>query len=216
MVGTHWHIHCIFHFPNYIQVSHGWFYHYNICTFFNIHQGFFNGFFSVGKIHLIGFLVAKTWGRIQCIPEWPIKAGSIFGTVCHDACFNKVVLFQTISYCSNSSIHHIARGHKICTSSCMADAHFYQCFHRFIIYNFAIFYNAIMAIRRIGIQCNIGHDHHFRNGIFNCLDASLHQSIHVPGFLARIVFYFIFCFHKKQYTFDAHAPQSFYFFDGFI
>ena len=138
MIGTNGNVYCIFYFTDNIKISHCRFYHYNICAFFNIHQCFLDGFDAVRIIHLVSFFIAKTRGTIKCIPEWAIKAGSIFGAIRHDTCFGKMILFQCFSYGTNPSIHHIARGHDICACNRMAEAHFYQCFYCRVVYNFSV------------------------------------------------------------------------------
>ena len=147
MIGTNGKGYTFFYFTDYIEICQSRFYHYDISTFFFIHNSFFYGLYPVGTVHLISFLIAKPWCGIQCITEWAIKTGSIFCTVRHNAGFREIIFLQCFTYGANPTIHHIAWSHKVCPCFCMTKAHFYQRFNSFIIYYFPVFYNTIMPVR---------------------------------------------------------------------
>ena len=119
MVCAYRQVHRILHLPDYIEIGHSWFYHYDIGAFFNIHKGFFDGFKTVGIVHLVSFLITKSGRTIKRITKRAIKTGSIFCAITHDTGFGKTIFFQRLSYRANASVHHITRRNKIGAGLCM-------------------------------------------------------------------------------------------------
>ena len=68
----------------------------------------------------------------------------------------------------NATVHHVARANEISASASLNHRLFTKLFDRLVIQHDSVLtHNPVMAITGIGIQGNVRHDRHLRNGRFD-------------------------------------------------
>ena len=172
-----------------IQIGHARFHHDHIRPFRQIPRDHAQGFVAIGRIYLIGILIASQRSRgPNRIAERSIKSGCEFGGIAQNIDVVKSIPFQHGPQSANAPIHHIRGPQNIRTGLRLCLAHLYQRVNGFVVHNLTVAHDAIVTVYVIGIQGNICHDHDVRNGIFDGTNGAVGQIVWIPGLFA------IFCF----------------------
>jgi len=94
-----------------VQVRHARLDHHHVRAFGQIERYFADGFVAVGRVHLVGPLVARAQAgrRTDCIAERAVEGRSVFGGVGHDPHALKAGGVQRLAYRADPAIHHVGR-----------------------------------------------------------------------------------------------------------
>src|SRR5690606_6486756 len=153
-----------------VQVCQSRFHHQVIGSFFGIQGSFDQGLATVGGVHLVSFLVAHFRGRIQSVAERTVESTRILGSIAHDAYFVEVVLIEYATDVPNASIHHIRRTYNVGAGLRLCERHVAQYFQRFVVYNFTVYHNAVVAVGAIRVHGDVRHQHHIREVFLDFAD----------------------------------------------
>ncbi len=146
-----------------------------------------HGFIRIGRVHLIGFLIARERARRpNRIAERPIIAGGVFRRIAEDQNVLMPLGFERAAHRANAAIHHIGRADNVRASLCLREGHFDQGLNRAVIYDNAIFNKTVVAIDIVRIKRNIRHDCNIRGCILNGAGRLIGEVVWVPRLSAVI------------------------------
>src|SRR5947199_78715 len=77
--------------PQNVQVGQSRFYHHDVRSLLDIQCYLSQGFFTVGKIHLVRAAIAKLRRTLSCFAEWPVEGRRKLSRVTHNRCLDDAV-----------------------------------------------------------------------------------------------------------------------------
>ncbi|MNZ84755.1 hypothetical protein D3C78_1035220 [compost metagenome] len=142
-------------------------------------------FVAVGRVHLIGFLVAafQITAGTERIAERAIVARRIFGGVSHDLSIHQTLMFQAIADRADTAVHHVTRCHDLCPGFRVRQRLTNQDLFGDVVNDITLFVNnAVLTVSGVGIERHVRQNTQLRHRVFQCTHRTLYQTFRVISF----------------------------------
>ncbi len=158
MVSKNRHFETLFHSAHYIEVSKPRLDHHAVRTLGNIHRHFAQSLLGIGRVHLIGFLIAfQDIARTHSIAKRAIKGAGIFGRIAHDLDIGVAAHLQRHADRLHPPVHHIGRAKNVAARLCLIERLINQHRDAVIIGDIArIIDQAVLPMAGVRIERDIG------------------------------------------------------------
>lgn len=180
----------IFEVSNDIEVGAGRFDHEEVGALVLVEDGFDAGGASVGWVELVsGFgevVGTGGFGAADGIAERAVEGGVEFGAVGEDGDFGEAALVEGLADDADAAIHHIGGGDDIDAGLGVEDGHTCEHGDGGVIFDIGLvgIENAIVTVRGVGIEGDIGDDEEFGEVFFELSDGAKDECFGVEGLFA--------------------------------
>ncbi len=184
LIGKGRHAELILHLTDHVQIGHARLDHHAVGPFLNIQRHFVQGFVAIGRIHLIGGLVAlaEVAGRTDRIAERAVVAGGVLGGVGHDLGVDEAILFQRGTDGADAAIHHVGRRDDIDPGLGVREGLLDQDLGGDVVQHIAfVIDDAVLTVGGERIERHVGDDPQLREAGLEGARCPLGQSVRVVG-----------------------------------
>ncbi len=190
----------IFDPPDDIQVGQTGLDHHHVRAFGQVGAHFVQRLVTVGRVHLIGILVAlaEVGGRAHRITKRAVVGAGVFRRVGHDAHVVVFGHFQRLANRLDTTIHHVRRRDHLSAGFGVGQRLADQRVDSDIVLHVSVVVeNAVLAVRGERIESYVGDDPQLRETRAQGASGALGDALRVPGF-GRIEGLLLQRCHRKQ------------------
>ena len=184
------HVEALLGSPDDVEVGQAGLDHDDVRAFDDVEFDLFHRLFCVGRVHLVGALVAELRRGVQGVAERAVEARSVFGGVRKNAYIGVAGFVERLADRADAAVHHVARRDEVSASLGVRNGHLLEHFDGFVVENDAIPDEAVVAERGERVERDIGHDAQLGHGRLDGADRLLENAVIVVSLAAVLGFLF--------------------------
>ena len=189
------------HAPQHVKVRNARLHHDHIRAFLQVIADFPEGFVAVCRILLVDVLVraAEVRGGTHGVAERAVVRGGVLRGVSHDPGVDQVLFLKGAADRADTAVHHVRRGNHVSARAGLAEGLQHELLHGLIIHDEArVVDQAVLAVRRVGVERDVSHDAELRELLLHRLDRAGNETVRVVGFATVRRLQFLFNMREER------------------
>ena len=125
-----------------------------------IERDFAEGFVRVGRVHLVGPLVAaaEVGGRADRVAKRAVKCRGVLGRVGQDAHVLEAGFVERPADRADAAVHHVGRGDHVAAGLGLHDRLPAEHVDRFVVHDVAVAHQAVLAVAGVRVEGHVADD----------------------------------------------------------